>query len=166
MPVVPDAHQAVRFWSPLRALTIGTCAVGALDALDAIVVFGLRSGATPTQIFQTIASGLIGSAAYQGGLATAGLGLVLHFFIALGIVAAYLGASRLLQVLARRPYLFGALYGFVVFFAMNLVVLPLSAIGGSRLTTFAVTNGLLIHVLGVGIPAALAVSKVRLPPGA
>ena len=47
-----------------RAILWGTLAVGTLDALDAIVFFGLR-GVTPLRIFQSIASGLLGRAAYQ-----------------------------------------------------------------------------------------------------
>jgi hypothetical protein len=48
--------------------------VGALDAIDAVVFFGLR-GVTPIRIAHSIAAGLLGRAAFQGGLATAALGV-------------------------------------------------------------------------------------------
>jgi hypothetical protein len=38
---------------------------------------------------------------------------------------------------------------------MNLVVIPLSAIGSRSLTAPTVINGLFIHLVGVGIPAVL-----------
>ena len=38
---------------------------------------------------------------------------------------------------------------------MNLVVIPLSAIGWQPLTPGPFVNGIAIHVLGVGIPSAL-----------
>ena len=68
--------------SGTQAVLYGTLVVGTLDALDAIVFFGLRSGAQPIRIFQGIASGLLGPAARQGGLQTAAIGVGLHYFIA------------------------------------------------------------------------------------
>ena len=68
--------------SPRRALLLGALTVGVLDILDAFVFFGFR-GVPPLRILQAIASGVVGrEAAVTGGLATAALGLVLHFFIA------------------------------------------------------------------------------------
>jgi len=51
-----------------------------------------------------------------------------------------------------------------VYFFMNLVVIPLSAIGPQRFTAAPFINGILIHVFGVGIPAALLISRAT--PGA
>ena len=65
-------------WSLGQAIGYGTLAVGGLDALAAIVTFGLR-GTTPYRIFQGIAVGLLGRASFDGGWATSALGLVLHF---------------------------------------------------------------------------------------
>jgi len=75
-----------------RALVHGTLTVGILDILDAFIFFGLR-GVTPVRILQSIASGVLGRAAYQGGTRTAALGLALHFGISFGVVAAYLIAT-------------------------------------------------------------------------
>src|SRR5436190_22303629 len=110
--------------SATRAILYGTLAVGTLDALDAIVFFGLRSGARPIRIFQGIASGLIGPAARQGGLKTALLGMALHYFIAFGIVVTYFLASRRVSLLTRRPVLCGLLYGLAAYAVMTLVVIP------------------------------------------
>lgn len=148
---------------PARAVLLGTLTVGVLDALDAVVFFGLR-GVAPIRIFQSIASGLLGGAAYGGGLSTALLGTALHFLIAFAVVGAYVLASRRLPVLARRPFLCGPLYGLLVYAVMDLVVVPLSAavVGPSSLP--AVVNGLLIHALGVGLPAALFARAAGPPP--
>src|SRR5690348_4197473 len=86
-----------------RAILWGTLAVGTLDALDAIVFFGLR-GVTPVGIFQSIASGLLGRSAYQGGFATALLGVLLHYFIALLIVMTAVIGARWVPRLADRPW--------------------------------------------------------------
>ena len=148
--------------SAWQALLYGTLVVGTLDALDAIVFFGLRSGARPIRIFQGIAVGLIGPAARQGGLKTAALGVFLHYFIAFGIVVTYFLVSRRVRLLTRRPVICGLAYGLVVYAVMNLVVLPLSKVGGPSMPAAPVlANGLLIHMLGVGLPSALFARAAR-----
>jgi uncharacterized membrane protein YagU involved in acid resistance len=59
-----------------------------------------------------------------------------------------------------RAVLFGTLvcglvYGVLVYLFMNLVVLPLSAAGRPTFVVPVVVNGVLIHMLGVGLPSAL-----------
>jgi hypothetical protein len=148
--------------SGARAILFGTLVVGTLDALDAIVFFGLRSGAGPTRIFQGIASGLIGPAARQGGLKTAALGVFLHYFIAFGIVTTYFLVSRRALLLTRHPVMCGLLYGLLAYAVMNLVVIPLSKIGGPTMPALPVlANGLLIHMFGVGLPSALFARAVK-----
>ena len=143
--------------SPRRALLLGAVTVGVLDILDAFVFFGFR-GVPPLRILQAIASGLVGpTSAVAGGLATATLGLFLHFFIALMIVLVFYLMSRKVPILTRYPVIAGALYGVAVYFIMTLAVVPSSAIAAVRaLPSLPVlVNGLLIHAFGVGIPAAL-----------
>jgi hypothetical protein len=140
----------------MQAVLYGTLVVGTLDALDAIVFFGARNGARPMRIFQGIAAGLLGPGARQGGLKTAAIGAALHYFIAFGIVATYVLVSRRAAPLTRHAVICGVLYGLVVYAVMNLVVIPLSKIGGPSMPPAAVlANGLLIHMFGVGLPAAL-----------
>ena len=66
----------------LRVLAIGLFA-GTLDIADAFI-FNVLRGITPVMVLQYIASGLIGAASFHGGLATTGLGLLLHYLLALG----------------------------------------------------------------------------------
>jgi hypothetical protein len=148
--------------SGIQAVLYGTLVVGTLDALDAIVFFGLRSGAQPIRIFQGIAYGLIGPAARTGGLKTAALGVFLHYFIAFGIVLTYFLVSRRVRVLTRHPLVCGLSYGIVAYAVMNLVVLPLSKVGGPSMPAAPVlANGLLIHMFGVGLPSALFARAAR-----
>ena len=140
--------------SPARAVVYGTLVVGILDAADALIFFGLK-GATPTRIFQSIASGLLGRAAFSGGLRTALLGVALHFIIAFLIVSTFLVASRYIRILRRAPVSSGLIYGIAVYLVMNFVVVPLSAAGRGPLSWPVVVNGVLIHMLGVGLPTSL-----------
>jgi uncharacterized membrane protein YagU involved in acid resistance len=142
----------------MKPILYGTIVVGTLDAIDAIVVFGLR-GSTPIRVFQGIASGWLGRASFAGGLPTALLGVLTHFFIAFAIVATYYAASRKISRLRRQPLIYGAIYGVAVYFFMNLVVIPLSAIGAVRFSWPLFVNGILIHVFGIGIPSALFAAR-------
>jgi hypothetical protein len=138
-----------------RAIVVGAIAVAALDILDAFVFFGMR-GVEPVRILQSIASGVLGRDAFSGGVATATLGGLLHLLIAVVVVSTYVLASRRQPALARRPLLFGPLYGLLVYGVMYGIVLPWSAAAAGPRPAAVVANGILIHVLGVGVPAALA----------
>ena len=138
-----------------RAVLSGGLVVGLLDGLDAVIFFGLR-GVEPIRVFQAIASGLLGRSAFTGGLGAALLGVLLHFSIATIIVGIYVAASRKLEVLTRQPIAGGMAYGVVAWLVMNYVVIPLSAVApGGPMPVAVVVNGLLIHMFGVGLPAAL-----------
>ncbi len=151
-------HEAGRSFSPAKAILYGTLVVGTLDILDALIYFGLRYDVAPVRIFHSIAAGLLGrDAARAGGLPTAFLGGFLHYFIAFSIVTVFVLASRKFPFLTRQPWLTGAVYGVLVYLFMNLVVLPLSAIHSTPDLSPSVDllNGVLIHILGIGIPSAL-----------
>jgi len=142
--------------TPTKALLYGTLAVGILDILDAFVFFGTR-GVQPIRVLQSIAAGLLGKEAFNGGPGTAALGLALHFSIAFVIVLVFLLASRRLPALVRHAVAAGVIYGVMVYLMMNFVVVPASAAGGSGRPAWPVAiNGLIIHMLGVGLPASLA----------
>jgi len=146
--------------SASQAILYGTLVVGTLDILDAFIFFGLRSGAPPVRILQSIASGWLGRAAYTGGLRVAALGAVTHYFIAFGIVLTYFLCSRRVSLLRRHPIPCGIVYGLLAYLFMNRVVIPLSAIGAATWPALPVlTNGLLIHAFGIGIPSAIFAAR-------
>jgi hypothetical protein len=100
------------------------------------------------------------AAALKGGVATAALGLALHFFIAFSAAVIFYLAAKALPVLIDRAVLFGILYGLAIYGVMNLVVLPLSAF--PRKVTFpllATTTGLFVHMFLIGLPISLAVRR-------
>ena len=156
---LPQSKAAARPLSGLRAVLYGGLTVGILDIGDAIVFWFLRADVPPMRILQSVAAGLLGrQEARAGGWPTALLGLLLHFFIATTVVLVYNLASRRLAVLTRRPIVCGLAYGLLVYLAMYYVVVPLSAAGRGipdmpPLPVLA--NNVLIHMLGVGLPAAL-----------
>src|SRR5437870_4806757 len=109
-----------------RAIVWGGLLSGLGDITFAFVVSGLR-GVGPGRVLQSVASGLLGETAKDGGPATAALGAVLHFLIAFIWATVFWLLSRRLRVLVQHPVICGLLYGFAVYAFMYLVVLPLSA---------------------------------------
>ncbi len=139
----------------LDTILYGGSVVGVLDALDAIVFFGLR-GASPKGIFQYIASGLLGRSSFSGGVKTILLGVLLHFLIAFILAAIYYFASLRLPALIRWAAVCGPIYGVAAHLVMNFVVTPLSAATTTgRYPIPVMLNGIIGHALLVGLPIAL-----------
>jgi hypothetical protein len=135
----------------LLAIAVGGLIAGALDLTQACLLFGAR-------IPLVIAAGLLGRQAFHGGLATYGLGVLLHFFIAFCFAAFYYVASRRLGFLKEHPLVCGLAYGAGVELVMNLIVLPLSALharGPYQLHDLVL--GLLVHMVVVGLPISFSV---------
>ncbi len=144
------------FQAPIfRAVFWGGLSAGILDAVDAIVAFGTL-GFNPIQIYQSVASGVLGAAAFKGGLPTAMLGVVFHFLIAFTAAGVYYAASRRLPALVRQPIGYGLAFGVGVYVVMNYIVLPLSAAAPSPFSVGMFLNGVIGHALLVGLPIGLA----------
>lgn len=135
-------------------ILLGAMVVGTLDILFAILFWSPR-GVAPARIFQSVAAGLYGRAAFTGGTRTVVIGALLHFFIALCIVLVYWIASRRYDVLIRRPILCGSIYGVLVYLLMNYVVIPLSATQRSAFLLSWVVSSVVVHAFLVGVPAAV-----------
>ena len=164
MVAASDALPAERS-NAARAILTGGLIAGAIDITYACVFSYVRRGVPPARILQSVASGALGQSAFDGGTPTAALGLLFHFLIALIWAAVYYAASRKLTVLARVPYLCGVVYGLVIFALMNYAVIPLSAapFGAPPPWSPAFNFGLLVHMLGIGLPIALATRRYSRP---
>jgi hypothetical protein len=129
------------------SVLLGGVALGTLDGTFASTWWAIAVGASPVRIFQGVAAGLLGKASYDGGLATAALGLGLHYVIATTMVLAYVLVSRKVDVLVRHPLAFGPLYGLVLYACMEYVVLPLSARGPSKFDLAWVVASVVMHMI-------------------
>ncbi|MDI1326432.1 MAG: hypothetical protein PSV23_06495 [Brevundimonas sp.] len=153
--VLPEGKPSVRL-PVARAILIGGTAAAFLDIGYAFTVWSL-AGVGPEVILRAIASGVLGAPAFGGGAATAILGAVLHWLIALAMAAAYVVAGTRLPTLVRRPFVWGPLYGLVLFFIMDRIVVPLSAAPNGAPPSMAMVLGqVAAHIALVGLPIALA----------
>src|SRR5262249_3056746 len=116
MPSASAASTAASSTSSNAFLAIfwGGLACGVFDITQACIAWGIQNNLPPMRIFQSVAAGVLGRSASQGGAKTAALGLALHFFIAFSWAAIYYLASRRLPIMVDRPILCGLLYGELV----------------------------------------------------
>jgi hypothetical protein len=108
----------------LLAILIGGLVAGTID----IGAAALINRVDPLLICRFIARGLIGKAALKGGAPATALGVGLQWLMSIIIAAVYGVASGRFPVLTRQWLAWGLAYGVIVFFVMNYIVVPLSAV--------------------------------------
>lgn len=155
--------------SPLVVRVVGTAVVvAALDFFYVLVRWvWLTHALTVQELAQSIATGLLGRAAYEGGAGTAILGLALHFTIALGwtviffILTAQLPRLRRMIATPRGRVLAGLAWGPIIWLLMDFVVLPLSQARPTPTSSPTFYINLLQHALMIGLPMALMLGAKR-----
>ena len=125
------------------AVLYGGFVAGSLDILAAALI----NRVDPLIIMRAIASGLLGRAAFQGGLPVAALGLLLQWAMSLLIAAIFVFAAGRMSLLSRRWIAAGLLYGVMVFMVMEYVVVPLSAAAKPHFTALSLAENLLAMLL-------------------
>ncbi|MEQ1929714.1 MAG: hypothetical protein ABL957_04160 [Parvularculaceae bacterium] len=134
---------------------------GILDFAAASIVYPLAyPGLKIMRIWQSVAEGVLGKAAYDGGLRTAVLGAGLHFVIALCAGMTLAAVMSRAEIFRRLWPVSGALYGVSMYCFMQLVVLPLSQVGVKHPDAKALAIGLGIHILVFGLGSALVASRL------
>ena len=143
------AKSARRFW---MTITLTSFVVGTLDILGAIVVYQTEPG----PLFRAIASGAFGAgAAFSGGNIMIFWGILFHFIIAFSWTILFFFVYPMFSPLWKNKYITGALYGIVVWIAMNMIVIPLSAIAPRPFDVTSAIIGASILVFAVGLPIAI-----------
>ncbi len=133
----------------------GGAAIAILDISNAMLFWGLARGTNPLVILQSVAAGLLGRDALEGGTATAILGSFLHLFNSVSIAAVFYFAARLLPIVLTRPFLTGPAYGALVYLVMNHIVVPLSQARHVRFMLAWFIANFVGHLLLVGLPVAI-----------
>jgi uncharacterized membrane protein YagU involved in acid resistance len=131
---------------------------GILDISSAFIL-SYPKGVGPIRVLQGVAAGLVGrESAINGGSATAGLGLAIHFFIAFVVATVFYMASRKLVFVTRHAVISGLLYGVVVYGFMYWIVMPLAYPVVHPSVSRDVT-AVCVHMFLIGLPIALIVRR-------
>ena len=144
--------------SAFHTIVYGGLAVGVLDAIAATVNAGLR-GVGPDRVWQYVASSLLGSESFNGGIPAALLGLAFHFGVAFGVATGFFVLARTFPAILRNALIAGPLYGIAVYFAMAYLIVPLTAVRQGAFSWSGLIIGIIIHILFVGLPVALIAKR-------
>jgi hypothetical protein len=139
----------------LQVILIAGLTCGVLDGLSAVALAGGRW----MRVFQFVASSILGPDSFRGGVATASVGIAIHFLVALTATAVYYSVSRGIPILIDRALLFGVLYGVTIHFFMTFVVIPTSRIGSRPLVLRSFLLQLAVHMIVVGPTIALMIRR-------
>lgn len=140
----------------IKAILIGGVLGGAFDLAFALVS-AASNGIAPARLLQIIASGAFGNAAMDMGAAGSASGALFHFGLSLLWAALFAMIAARFRAVSAKPWLSGPIFGVIVFFAMRLVVLPLSAYPNPvRFAMPGAFYDLLSHMFLFGLPIALA----------
>ncbi|MFB9841517.1 hypothetical protein [Mucilaginibacter ginsenosidivorans] len=131
---------------------------GTLDAMAALLI-GYK--VSPAVIFQFIASGWFGKAAFAGGTAMVLWGILFHYLIASAFsIVFFILYPGFIQVL-KNKYLTGVVFGLMTWAIMNLAVLPLTNIpkraGGVK--PLSLIEGIVALIIAIGIPVAVITER-------
>jgi hypothetical protein len=119
---------------------------------------------TVTRLFQGVAATLLGRAAFDGGYETAALGVLMHFGVALGWSAVFLGlfdrSAWLRRVLGSLygEWKVASVYGPFVWMVMSLLVIPL-LVHRPPMITARWWVQLIGHIVFVGLPIVSSIGK-------
>jgi hypothetical protein len=150
-----NASQA-KSWTIPAIATAGSIA-GILDIASAFIIAELK-GTGSIRMLQGIASGFLGTQSFDGGMATAGLGLAIHFLIAFTAASAFYVGSQQFNFLTRHAVASGLLYGIAVYVFMYWLVVPL-AFAYARHSISRDVTAVIVHMVLIGLPIALVVRR-------
>ncbi len=146
--------------SLLRTIVLGGVLLFTIQFIHQWIVATLLQGNPFILVWQYIASGALGSAAFEGGIATALLGLVFHLIISFVIASIFILSADRIPLLRRYVIAGALLYGFGVFIVMNLIVVPLSAAPPVPAPTLPwLLEAVAEHILAVGLPLGILVRR-------
>lgn len=138
-----------------KTILITTLLVGTLDGLAAEIQFLMNGGTSVSKVFQFIASGVFGKAAFGGGSEMVFYGIVFHYLIALiWVVVFFLGYPKIIKK-PQNKYIVGTVYGILIWLIMNKFVLPLSNTPNLEKTITQDITAAMILIAFVGIPIAV-----------
>ena len=141
----------------IPAIVIAGLIAGILDITSAFVIAELK-GMGSIRMLQGIASGLLGPQSFEGGMATAGLGLAIHFLIAFTAAAVFYVGSRQFSFLTRHAIASGLPYEIAVYVFMYWLVVPL-VFAQARHSISRDLTAVIVHMVLIGLPIALVVRR-------
>lgn len=145
----------------LRSIVLGGMFIFIIQLIHSWIVTTLIQKTPFILVWQYIASGALGSmAAFEGGIATALLGVFFHLLISFVIAGVFFLSAERIPLLRRYAIAGSLLYGLGVFIVMNMIVTPLSAAPPLPAPTLPwLIEAIIEHVLAIGLPLGILVQR-------
>lgn len=142
------------------AIVTGGLIAGGIDAVSAVASAAGR-GKSPLDVFHYIASGLIGMAAFGGGVWTGLLGVAVHFGLTILMAAVFVVLAARKPVLWQNPLAAGLTFGALEFLLMYYVIVPHSGAPKFKQPdgVWANLSTALTHGCYTGLPIALVAQR-------
>jgi uncharacterized membrane protein YagU involved in acid resistance len=153
----------LRRLNPAALVLAGGLVAGTFDIVYACTFWAIKRAVPAQRILQSVASGLLGKAAFEGGAPTAALGLALHYFIAISMGFTYYLVAQRWAFLRERAVAAGVAYGVLLYLIMNYIVVPLSRAGPSAKDPVWIGLSVLVHAFLIGLPLALFSRRALVP---
>jgi hypothetical protein len=132
---------------------------GILDGSAAVISTYISSGKGFDVVFRFVASGVFGSAAFEGSSAMIVAGVLFHMTIAMIWTIILFYIYPLLKGFGTKRVLVGLAYGIFVWLCMNLIVVPLSNTPKFPFRLVGAIKGMAIIMVCIGLPLGLIVGK-------
>jgi hypothetical protein len=143
----------------MSTMLLAWLVAGTADIVVACTYYPLTVGVHVLPILQGIAAGVLGAGAFDGGVATALLGLGCHYLIALIWTMIFFAIYRREPLLSRHRIITAIAYGVLVSVVMTFVVLPLSRVAPRRFDPGFFAVATLILVCTIGAPLTWFASR-------
>ena len=146
--------------SLVRPIVLGGMFIFTSQIIHQWITVTLLQGNPYILVWQYIASGILGDAAFEGGIATALLGVLFHLIISVVVAGVFILSANRIPLLRRHPIAGSLLYGFGVFVVLNMIVTPLSAAPPLPAPTLPwLIEAIIEHVVLTGLPLGILVQR-------
>ena len=146
--------------SRVRPIILGGMFIFISQIIHQWITVTLFQGNPFILVWQYIASGILGNAAFEGSTATALLGVLFHLIISVVVAAVFILSANRIPLLRRHPIAGSLLYGFGVFVVLNMIVTPLSAAPPLPAPTLPwLIEAVIEHIVVVGLPLGVLVRR-------
>ena len=149
-----------------RAIFWGWILCGVLDITSAVII-SIAYKSTPFRMLQGIAGAVFGPKTFDYGFATAAIGLLMHFGVALAATSIFYWLSRRIPAMVNWWVVAGIVWGVIWLLVMYRGVIPLMR----ELRPLYLANApkrplpaiwplpFFVHIVCVGLPIAFAVAR-------
>lgn len=135
---------------------------GSVDITIAFLDAWGRSAVSPSAVLRFIASGLMGQAAFTGGLWVVALGLAMHYLIALWWTLLFFWWYPFIHKWVSSWLWQAFFFGIFIWLVMHLLVMPLTRVPKLNFYGWNAVKGVVILMVAVAVPVAIKARRYHL----